>query len=350
MLNFRYWPLILVLLFSLSSCSPDNNSSETRSFDQLQSNERTLTLIIFQQGEDQISAFKVLAGIEQSSFYMESKPVFQFSSTNIGHSRIFPLYMSEQALILREAPMSSTYPNYKIAEANKLYFEEYVFTFDTKTFTGRLYQNETFICDISLSHNDVNLLPKSFFITDDGTMAMICMTSATLTNTEMVTLWYSGIEHDPELEKYQEYPSIWEDFNLSKVNCPSGNANVMASAANREFLYNEGRNLIAISPYRGTAQSIVNETRIKADLPFLDTHRESYNFFYGFSYQQGYYMATFPDYNNVPGVYAVLYDLNGEYCGGFLCAEKCVIRLDKNNNELNRFECDKLVPKIYLPL
>ncbi|MEG1492118.1 MAG: hypothetical protein RR394_07680 [Oscillospiraceae bacterium] len=311
-------------------------------------------LVVFKAGGKNVGAYELNVNLSKPKLSLNTKALYEIpDSSRLEISRIFPQYMSADALILREAPVSTEFSADRISkDASTLYFEQYTLKFDDKNFSFEIYKDsKSLYGDISLIENDKKLMPTSFFIDKDGKIALLCMTSASLIDTEMVSVLYAKDGESYSPEKICKYPTIWEDYELSKANCPnymSTNTNVSASPATASFLYNEKAKLIAISPYDGSVKCVLKEKNITSDMPNLDTHRESYEFFNGFEYQAGYYIASFPAYNALAGTYAAFYNDKGEYAGCVLCGGDGITLFDKNNEKLDKID-GAFVPQIYLP-
>lgn len=311
-------------------------------------------LIVFKVDDENVSAFELNIDLNKYSLSLSTDAIYKIAdSSRLEISRIFPQYMSSSTLVLRESPVNSKYDTVGISNDNKtLYFEEYTLQFDNENFSFQISENGEIICkDVSLIQNDKKLMPTSFFIDKDGKIAILCMTSASLIDAEMVSVLYAKNGESYSLEKIYEYSNIWEEYDLSKVSCPnymSNNTNVFSNPAQSNFLYNETGKLLTISPYDGSVECILEERNITSDMPYLDTHREFYSFFSGVGYQDGYYVATFPAFNSLAGTYAVFYSGTGEYWGCVLCESDNITLYNEENKEIYKIE-GAFVPKIYIP-
>lgn len=336
---------IAVALFA-GSCSKENSKSTQMLQPQ--------KLIVFKADGANVSAYELNIDLNKHSLSLNTEAIYEIAdSSRLENSRIFPQYMSSSTLILRETPVNSIYNSVPISNDNHtLYFEEYTLQFDNNNFSFQIYKSGKSICDkTSLVHDGEKLMPTSFFIDKDGKVAILCMTSASLIDTEMVSMLYTKNGESITLDKFIEYPKIWDDFGLSKIQCPnylSDYTNVTVDPKEGRFLYNETTKLMTISPYDGNVKCILDENAIKVNLPYLDTHRESYSFFRDFVYQDNCYVATFPDLNSSAGTYAVFYSHTGEYIGCVRCGNDNITLFDKKNAELDKITA-LFIPLIYIP-
>ncbi len=309
---------------------------------------------MFKADDENIGAFELEIDLIKHSISLDTEALYEIAdSSNFRNTRIFPQYMSSNMLILRDSPVSSKYENVQISEDdNTLYFEEYTLQFNDENYSFQIYKNgESVGGDTTLIHENVKMVPTCFFVDEEGKVAILCMTSASLIDTEMVTLLYTENDGSFALEKIYEYPTIWEEYDISKTQCPNymhNYTNVVANLAHGSFLYNETTKIFEISPYDSSVECILEEKDIISDIPYLDTHREYYSFFSSVGYQDGYYVATFPALNSLAGTYAVFYSDEGEYMGCVLCGNDNITLFDKENAELDKIE-GSFVPQIYIP-
>ncbi|NLH01757.1 MAG: hypothetical protein GX488_07670 [Clostridiales bacterium] len=339
--------LAIAAVLCIGGCSGKGSSSE----------KQTQKLVVFKtetDGKSAVGAYELQVNLAEHSLSLGSDTIYEIEdSSSLEPSRIFPQYMSPAFLVLRTNPLASKYDAVKVSEDNKsLYFEEYILQFDDENFTFQISKNGEILCkNVSLVQNGKQLMPVSFFVDKDGKIAILCMTAASLMDTEMVSVLYAKNGESYTPEKICEYPTVWEDYDLSKVNCPNYLASAANVAANPEtgvFLYNETVKLLVVSPYDGSVECVLDEKKVTSDMPYLDAHRESYSFFNGFGYQNGYYAAAFPAFNSPAGAYAVFYTSKGEYAGCILCGAEGITLFDSENKQLDKIE-GSFLPQIYVP-
>ena len=85
-------------------------------------------------------------------------------------------------------------------------------------------------------------------------------------------------------------------------------------------------------------------------MPFLDAQRESYDFFTGFSVQDNVYITIFPNYNDVVGMYAALFDRDSKYLGCIRCTEREITYFNQEGKETDRIAEDTLKGLLYAPI
>lgn len=338
--------LATMIVLCVGGCSTENSATTQT--------EQPKQLIVFKVDGENVSAFELNIDLNKCSLALSTDAIYKISdSSRLESSRIFPQYMSSSNLVLRETPVNSKYNTVNISSDNKtLYFEEYILQFDNENFSFQISENGESICkDVTLIHNDKKLIPTSFFIDKNGKIAILCMTSASLIDTEMVSVLYAKNGESYSLEKVYEYSTIWEEYDLSKVGCPnymSNSTNVFPNPAQSTFLYNETSKLMNISPYDGSVACVLDEGNVTSDMPYLDVNREFYSFFSGVGYQDGYYVATFPAFNSLAGTYAVIYSVAGKYMGCVLCESDSITLYNEENKEIVKME-GAFVPQLYIP-
>ncbi len=338
--------LALIMALYAGGCSP--RIPVTTQASQLQK------LIMFKADDENISAFELDIDLIKHSISVDAEPLYEIAdSSSLRNSRIFPQYMSSNVLILRDSPINTKYDNIQISEDDDiLYFEDYTLQFNNENYSFQIYENNESICgNTTLIHENTKMVPACFFVDKDGKIAILCMSSASLIDTEMITLLYAENDGSLLLEKMYEYPTIWEEYDISKIRCPnymSNHTNTLANPALGSFLYNETTKIFEISPYDSSVECILEEKNVTSDMPYLDAHREYYSFFRDVGYQDGYYIATFPALNSLSGAYAVIYSNKGEFMGGILCSKDNTIFFDNENTELDKID-GTYVPQIYVP-
>ena len=105
-----------------------------------------------------------------------------------------------------------------------------------------------------------------------------------------------------------------------------------------------------MNPYTGEYETVIDEQQVKKDMPFIDTHRESYDFFTGFSVQENVYIALFPNYNDVYGTYAALYSDESKFLGCVLCTEASISYLNSDGEKMKEINNEKLRGLLYAPV
>lgn len=322
--------LTTLLIFCLGGCSPQN--SEIEPIQQ--------QLVVFQEKEKQVSAYLLQIDIDAMKLSLNQDSLFSFENTQNSKSNLFPRFMTSDLLALRKTPLTTNHKNTITAEDNTYFFENYSFEYDKEHISFSLYQNTILLGDeISLTHNNVDVRPSSFLIDENGNIAVLGMTSGSLIDTELVCLLYSKKDGSYYIERSFDFPNIWDDFDITKIQSPnSGNVptNVIVNTKDKTFLYNESTKILEISPYNGNIKLILDEKTVNTDLPSLDTHREFYNLFIDVGYQDGYYIATIPAFNSPVGSYALFYNHDKKFLGSVLVEGNSITLFNSENKEVDK--------------
>lgn len=345
--QLKYIMTILLTIsmgLSLVACSA-NETSEPQN--------QTQKVVLFTSESDSVNAYELTVDFQNSNLSLAQEPIYTLSGTEmLGKERIQPQFMSSKTLILREKPANSTYNTDCVSQdRNTLYYEDYTLKLNPEDSTFVLYKgNESISEPISLTYDDMAVIPSSFFVDEEEKIAILGMTSTTSEEAEMVSLLYHKKDEKYEIKKKGKFSGIWQAYDLSKdlcLNSLADGTNVTVSAEGN-FLYNETKTLFTISPYDGRVKNVLNEEKIAENMPFLDTQRDSYSFFSSFSSQSGSYIVTFPAFNATEGTYAAFYLHTGEYVGYLLCSNDEIILADKDNHEIAKIE-GAFIPQLYVP-
>ncbi len=307
-------------------------------------------LLVPKADGDNVTVYEVNVDIIDYTLSLDSDALYEINTLDKTMYSIFPHFMSLDNMILYKAPVKyNKYDDVGVSEEiYPLFYENYSLQYNKEEMNFTITKdNDSLYNNVPLVYEGTRLRPMCFFVDTEGKIAVLCMTAVSQLDTEIVTLLYSAKEKDLSLLETYEYPTIWEDYNISKIQCPI-TFNTCASLQNKCFLYNESVKLFTISPYNGSVTCVLEEKDVETVLPQIDTSREGYSFFNHFGYQNGYYMATFPAYNSIAGYYTVFFKTSGEYMGCLLCAEDKLTLYDKNHVEMESI-ADNFHPSIYIP-
>lgn len=331
---------ILLIAFSFSACSR-------------QAADSTFSCLVFQKTGNDVSAFSLTVDTKQNALTLAPEAQYRLTPQDNASSSIEPLLQTDTRLVLRTQPAGMpASASVELADPNALYHASDTLLQANGGQTWSLFsKGEQLYGNLSFEWNGKRVMPACFFRDDAGQFNLIGMTEDSLIDTELVTMQYAPQEDGTlTLIKADIYPSIWEDYDISKVECPrytAADTNVTADATHGLFLYREGSKLLVISPADAAVVWTLSEADVTAAMPDLDTHRDFAAFFTGFSRQGDRYFAIFPAYNDFPGMYAAIFTTNGTYDGALFCSDTGLTLYDRANNAVQTLE-QPLMPLIYI--
>lgn len=297
---------------------------------------------------------------------LEIKPgtIFKIEDKNGWSDALYPMAMTDDLLVLRTDSTVKPDRNYIVYEKEG-YMEEYQIwnkqlsiSYEPKNFCVTLKNDDDIIGTVdSMQEDGIGLHPIAFFLDDENNLVMMCERG----NEE--TPWN---EHYPvsviaSLDTKTQKFSIVKQYSydgmfgstLSAMKMPSRtwfSENTYADDTSKTFFWNETRSIVQINPYTGKYEIVLDEKLIEKNMPFLDAQRESYDFFTAFSVQDNVYITIFPDYNDVVGMYAALFNREGKYLGCIRCTESEVTYFNQEGKETDRIEDDTLKGLLYAPI
>lgn len=331
---------VLLMLFGLGACSR-------------QAADNAFSCLVFQRNGSDVSAFPLTVDAKQHTLTLDSEALYRLTPPDNSTSSIVPLLQTEKRLVLRTQPAAMPEAmDVVLADPNALYHAADTLLQGSDGQTWSLFSGgELLFGDLTFTWNGKRVMPACFFRDDAGQLNLIGMTEDSLIDTELVTMQFAPQANGAmALVKSDAYPSIWDNYDVSKVECPrytATDANVTADAAHGLFLYREGSKLLAISPADAAVAWTLSEADVTAAMPDLDTHREFAAFFTGFARQGDRYFAIFPAYNDLPGMYAAIFTTDGTYDGALFCSDTKLTLYDRANNAVQTLE-QPLMPLIYI--
>lgn len=355
--------LTLILIFFASSCErTDNTINKSKESDQEIVSEQELqplNIIFYSQKDDKLEAFQSNIDLEKGKISLSSDPLY----TMTGHSTwsdVVPRFMSKNNLVLLNKPLSTVYDRVFIYEGDMstfdtIYYEDYTLKYYKKKNTSEIAKKGKVLYEnISMQFHGKNILPECFYVNQDGDIAVIGILDTSLPDTEIVTILFEADNGRLTVKKILEYPEIWDQYRLSKVQSPNtvkGFGNVCANPQKGTFIYNETTKIMELSPFDGKISCVISEEDVKSSIPTLDTRRPGYSFFgnSGLGFQNGYYIATFRAYNEVQGVYTVFFKSDGEYGGCILCQSDKITLYDNKGSILDSLS-GEFYPLLYTPM
>lgn len=273
-------------------------------------------------------------------------------------NEIFPVNILPGLFVLRGESVLQSQREYVVsAKENELWSQGYKLEYEPDTLQAVITENDQIVGVLDhLEYKNMVLIPMAFFMDQDENLVVMCQRGDEETawnDVYPVSLVAERKNKDSSTFVIRQAFSYDDMFNetLSKMQMPFYtwfSTNIYGNAQCGAFFWNEGRSIVRINPYDGSYNVILNEERLKADMPLLDTYRESYEFFSGFSCQNGIYITVFPNYNNVSGTYAAFYNEENQFLGSVLCTEgESVSYCDGHNEERCRIEDLSLWPFLY---
>ncbi|MGX8698598.1 MAG: hypothetical protein ACSW8F_01535 [bacterium] len=328
--------LFLFLLLLLSGCGGGKVQEEAPK-------SREIELMLFLRDEaGAFSARELKVNLTEPALALSEEALYSVSGDAGWHDRLYPITMSGDLVVLPEA-----------AAENTLYFEEYALACDEAASRAEVTLRSEAIAQLDLTEDGTRLFPQAFFLDREGKIAVLCNKEGELfDDIYPVTLVFSKSGDGYTLEKRTDFADLFEGDVLSRIQMPSYQpfyTNIVGNADLSAFLWNEGERIVKLDPNAGSAEILLSVEDIQRDMPFLDTQREEIVFFTGMAYQNGCYIALFPDYNDLPGTIAAFYAGDGTYLGRLVCTEKEVTLYDAANAEQKRITEEGLCGLLHAP-
>lgn len=312
-----------------------------------------ISLCVYSKDGEYVHSLNLAVDLNCGKLTLNSSPLYSLKVAQNDANLIFPQYMTKDILVLGTTPESSSYKyTYTMTNRDTFYYEDYTLIFNRESYTARLMKSGDSAGDLDLTYQSGSINPTSFFVDSNGDIIVLGMVGSTLEESKLVVAHYTETGNNLcDMIHYHEILDIWSKYDLSKADCPTytkGSTNVAACGELGGFLYNETANLLYISSDGEKVTNILTPNTIKSDMPFLDTYREFYGFFSDFSYQNSYYIASFPSYNYLEGMYVAFYQQSGKYSGCLLCTRDKLTLFDSNNKVRDSIDMS-LLPIVYLP-
>lgn len=315
-------------------------------------------------GEDAYhwDARKLEVNLADEKISVGENVIFQIFDEKGWSDCVFPIEMTDNLLVLRGETTKSEDRRTVICEREE-YMGEYqiwngedVLTYNPKEKTATFERNGEDIAALeNMQYDGIALYPIAFFVDDDDKLVIMCErgdeealwnehypVSVVASKTDDLSKKYS-ISQTNSFEKLLE-----DDF--SQMNLPYRtwfDVNVYADNETKSFLWNETQNIVKMNPYNSEYEIILTEKDVEENMKFLDTQKESYAFFNGFAVQEDVYIAMFPSYNDLAGTYAAFFNREGDFLGCVLCTESSITYLNKQGEETDKIEMDKLKGMLY---
>lgn len=308
----------------------------------------TIDLLVFRAEGEKVKAMSLAVDLDCMVLSV-GDTVYICGVAGSPYSEFEPRYMSSERLVLPCEPDTADFPgNVETAADKTLWFEDCTLTYGGDGTFSVSRDGEDIAEGLSLEYEGLSVTPAAFYLDGNGDIVLLGSCTGDMMSTCVVSLIYTEDGGKMSLLEGSAYPNEWNDFG-GQLTLPGPVERATASPELDGFLLNEGRGLFLLSASGGTAEKLLSDEDIGEALPYLDTHRESYAFFYDFGYQNVSYAATFNTYNSVPGMYAVFYSAAGEYEGYLLCNEAGVTLYDASNAIADTIEMRDLLPLIYIP-
>jgi len=360
--------LVIVVLCALFGCS--NTSSSDEYTDKVVNNVQTDDFDVAKNDSDEtnniielvaylvddindINAHVLSINLFDWTLDLSQDELFRVSGEIGWQDSIYPLSLSSNMLVLPSAPLGFPAVDYAISCEEELYFEDYILLYNYEQSSAEVNQRGQAIAALPLFLDDVRLIPQAFFIDSNGKLVVLCISEGdTFDKVNPVSLIFFKKTDTFELESVNDFSSIFDENGLSKINMPNHTrleTNIYGNAQSGSFLWNEGANTVEINPYDGSVNIVLTVKRIENDMPALDTYRDFYEFFTGFSYQNGLYIAKFPNYNELAGTISVFYSSSEGFLGSVLCTDSYISLSDGENNKMDRVENADLMPISFIP-
>ena len=312
------------------------------------------TALIFQETETEYAALQLTIDFQSMKLSLDDEPFYSISSSVHSWLDLVPQYMSQDVLVLNgDTAQSSFEPTVFVQNGSPIYYQDYSLSRDGESAVWKLSENGQICGEIAPVYQGIGLSSvASFFVDQQDKVILLGMTNEPLPDTKMVALTYVKAQDGYTLENSVDYSDIWETYGVSLINMPTylkGYSNIIASEPLQGFLYNERKKLFYLSPYKnGTIQCILDEDRVVSDIPFFDSFRESYAFFDRFTYQNGFYIASFLAFNALEGEYAMFYSSDGTLVGYLLCNNNLITLYGKDHNIADKIEIS-CFPDVFIP-
>ncbi len=346
---------ILILIFALMLFLVSSGCNRNSSSDNKEEDTAKIDLVVYlpDVSAGVINAHKLSVNVLDTSIELSQDVLFKVSDDIGWQDRIYPSHLSSESLVLPYEPTEQPLMEYTLATEGKLYNADYVLSYNKDQSVATIHEGDMEIASIDMTLDGNQLIPQAFFVDDEGSIAVLCNTKGeTFDKVNPVSLLYTKKGDNFQLEKTSDFSTIFDEFDLSKINMPNYtniSTNIYGNPQSKTFLWNEGANIVELNPYNGTTRVILTVSDIEKDLPHLDTHRDFYEFFTGLGYQNDVYIASFPNYNDISGTISVFYSETGEFLGSVLCTENNISIFDNKNTEKDRIDNIKTISRIFIP-
>lgn len=340
---------ILLLILSLCLCACNGRTPAGQSA----AAEVSLVTHIYHE-DGSVSGHLVSVDLETETLACSQEALFTVPGGDDWLSQITPVFLSTQRLVLPVDPVEPpALPCTVERETDTLYNKDNTLTYSEENKTAQLNRGgqETVVLDMTVDGQFVT--PQAFFVKENGDAAVLANTNGiTYDLVYPVTLYYCQSEEGLVLEKTTDFQALFADETFSKINQPNyvpTLSNIYGNAEIGTFLWNETNKLVTLNPTDGTHQVILTDQQVAQALPEMDMHREQMEFFSDVSYQNGIYLAEFPNYNGVVGTNIVFYQADGSYLGRVLCTEVALVLENASGEEVARIDNTSLTGTLYLP-
>lgn len=316
--------LVLILaiqLFLLASCVSQNTEMPD------------VNLLIYSNSEN-IDAYRI--SVSEGELVKDSEKLYSYRKEGQSIEDAFPLKYGLNSVVLKKTPYNINVDNYYVDDTNgsALYYDNYCIVNRDSTWTLADANNEIGI--INLEYNNVMHNPVSFSIVDDRLM-MLCVTSAYVTDIELVVITYD-LNTDLRMPiDYKVFEDVWANNDISQINCPN-RYNVVAT--DDSFLYNEGQRIFEIPYETKDFRKIADEDTAKTHIPYFDSQRESYAFFNDCGKQNGIYIVSFSAFNRAPGTYVEFISSDGELLYYMHITQSSIVLYDNESNVISELQGD----------
>lgn len=256
------------------------------------------------------------------------------------------------------APAKKPERQYVVNEKeNVIWYSDYKLIDHPKNKQAVLQQGEQTLGIVEhLAYDGMALHPMAFFVDQEGRLVVMCQRGDGTSWNEGYPVSVVAERRAPDSDRFvirqvYSYAGMFSE-KLSKVQGPfytRFQTNIYGNGETGTFLWNEGRSLVEINPYDGKHVVILDETKIKKDMPDLDTRREGYGLFNGFSWQNGIYIALLSRDNQENASYAIFYNEEKAFLGRLLCCMgEGLTYYDRKGEALCRVEEKQLWPFLYV--
>lgn len=338
----------ILLCLVLSGCDIDNSAE----------NDMPNLDFIAYTGQDQYHwlAHKLYVDMETNEITMDSNVIFEIEDEHGWSDIIYPIAITDNLLVMRGEITGSADRPIKVCSREE-YMGEYLIWNDEISLTYNPREESALLKDgdnilgmvDGLEYENMGLYPIAFFL-DEGKLVILCERGDEEAKwDEKYPVSVIAAVADEQSKTYQiESMYTFENMfssNLSKVKAPFRTWNATNAWANNEthsFYWNESTKIVNMNPYDGAFEIVLTENQVKERLPFLDANRESYEFFNGFCVQGDVYIAMFPNFNDISGIFAAMFRKNGEYMGTILCTENEIRLFNSDNEIVGSIEDDEL--------
>lgn len=339
--------LLLILSLCLCACHGTTPAGQNTAV--------KVNLVAHAHHEDgSVSGHLVSVDLETKTLTCSQDALFTVPGGDDWISQISPVFLSTQKIVLPVDPIEPpALPCTVERKMDTLYNKDNTLTYSEEAKTAQLHRGsqETVVLDMTVDGQFVT--PQAFFVKENGDVAVLANTNGiTYDLVYPVTLYYRQSGEGLVLEKTASFQALFEDETFSKINQPHyvpASSNIYGNAETGTFLWNETNKLVALNPTDGTHQVILTDQQVAQALPEIDMHREQMEFFSDVSYQNGIYLAEFPNYNGVTGTSIVFCQANGSYLGRVFCTEAALVLENATGEEVARIDNANLTGTLYLP-